>query len=160
MRSSNERASSRLAASGARAICAFALAGLAAAAGCATGQKTVSRADTSGAVDLNGGGRAKDRTTVVVDNQNLNEMTIYAYQGTQRMRLGRARATATDSANALAAAAGRLPIHAASICLTRSVSASRRSRSNLECLANGPSFRCTDVGVRRGSVPEVGPETT
>jgi len=84
-----------LAASGARAICAFALAGLAAAAGCATGQKTVSRADTSGVVDLNGAGRAKDRTTVVVDNQNLNEMTIYAYQGTQRMRLGRAKATGT-----------------------------------------------------------------
>jgi hypothetical protein len=95
MRSSNERAWSRSAASSARAICAFALAGLAAAAGCATGQKTVSRADTSGAVDLNSGGRAKDRTTVLVDNQNLNEMTIYAYQGTQRMRLGRAKATGT-----------------------------------------------------------------
>jgi hypothetical protein len=95
MRSSNERAWSRSAASSARAICAFALAGLAAAAGCATGQKTVSRADTSGAVDLNGGGHARDKTTVLVDNQNLNEMTIYAYQGTQRMRLGRAKATGT-----------------------------------------------------------------
>ena len=31
----------------------------------------------------------------MVDNQNLNEMTIYAYQGTQRMRLGRARGSAT-----------------------------------------------------------------
>jgi proteasome assembly chaperone (PAC2) family protein len=72
----------------------------------------------------------------------------------------RARAIATDSANALAVAVGRLPNQAASICLTRSVSASRRSRSNLECLANGPSFRCTDVWVRRGSVPEVRPETT
>ena len=47
-------------------------------------------------MDLNTGERGRsDKTTVVVDNQNLNEMTIYAYQGTQRMRLGRARATAT-----------------------------------------------------------------
>lgn len=95
MRSSRERASARLAASGARAIWAIAL-GWLVAAGCATGQSTVSRSDTSGVVDLNGGGgRSKDRTTVVVDNQNLNEMTIYAYQGTQRMRLGRAKATGT-----------------------------------------------------------------
>ena len=42
------------------------------------------------AVDLNGEGKAGE-TTVVVDNQNLSEMTIYAYQGTQRMRLGRAK---------------------------------------------------------------------
>jgi hypothetical protein len=46
---------------------------------------------TEGAVDLNGDGKTSDVTTVVVDNQNLNEMTIYAYQGTQRMRLGRAK---------------------------------------------------------------------
>jgi hypothetical protein len=44
-----------------------------------------------GAVDLNGEGKETGATTVVVDNQNLNEMTIYAYQGTQRMRLGRAK---------------------------------------------------------------------
>jgi len=45
-------------------------------------------------VDLNTGGRSRDdRTTVRVDNQNLNEMTIYAYQGTQRMRLGRAKSS-------------------------------------------------------------------
>ena len=49
-------------------------------------------------MDLNTGERARsDKTIVRVDNQNLNEMTIYAYQGTQRMRLGRARATATTS---------------------------------------------------------------
>jgi hypothetical protein len=48
--------------------------------------------DTPGteAVDLNGDAKS-GATTVVVDNQNLNEMTIYAYQGTQRMRLGRAK---------------------------------------------------------------------
>ena len=51
----------------------------------------------SGVVDLNssGGRTGSDKTTVVVDNQNLNEMTIYAYQGTQRMRLGRVRGSAT-----------------------------------------------------------------
>jgi hypothetical protein len=46
---------------------------------------------TEGAVDLNGDGKTSGATTVLVDNQNLNEMTIYAYQGTQRMRLGRAK---------------------------------------------------------------------
>lgn len=72
----------------------MALAALALAGACATGQKTSSE-PTPGAVDLNSGTRTSDKTTVVVDNQNLNEMTIYAYQGTQRMRLGRARASAT-----------------------------------------------------------------
>ena len=72
----------------------MALAGLALVAGCATGQRTASE-PPPGAVDLNSGQRSADKTTVVVDNQNLNEMTIYAYQGTHRMRLGRARATAT-----------------------------------------------------------------
>ena len=96
MRRSNEvwASSSRRGASGARAIWGVALAGLALVVGCATGQTTVSEVPP-GAVDLNSGQRSPDRTTVVVDNQNLNEMTIYAYQGTQRMRLGRARATAT-----------------------------------------------------------------
>jgi len=46
---------------------------------------------TEGVVDLNGDGKTTGATTVLVDNQNLNEMTIYAYQGTQRMRLGRAK---------------------------------------------------------------------
>ena len=64
---------------------------------CSSGQqpRKPSSEPTTGAVDLNGGGRNSNKTTVVVDNQNLNEMTIYAYQGTQRMRLGRARASAT-----------------------------------------------------------------
>ena len=87
-------ATSRRGAVGARAIWGIALAGLAIAAGCATGQKGTST-PPPGAVDLNSGQRSADKTTVLVDNQNLNEMTIYAYQGTQRMRLGRARATST-----------------------------------------------------------------
>ena len=56
-------------------------------------------APPSGAVDLNGQ-PGQGETTVVVDNQNLNEMTIYAYQGTQRMRLGRARGTSPSSLGA------------------------------------------------------------
>ena len=71
----------------------------------------------------------------------------------------RARAAATDSAKALAAAVGKLPIQAASICLTRSVSALRRSRSYLECLATIRPFVVTGC-VRPASVPEVGVETT
>jgi hypothetical protein len=64
--------------------------------GCTTGsggpKKTPIPAPGGEAVDLNGDGRTSNgATTVVVDNQNLNEMTIYAYQGTQRMRLGRAK---------------------------------------------------------------------
>lgn len=95
MRSSRQRwASSGHGTSGARAIWGLALAALTLVGGCATGQKT-SKEPTPEAVDLNSGGRTSDKTTVVVDNQNLNEMTIYAYQGTQRMRLGRARASAT-----------------------------------------------------------------
>jgi hypothetical protein len=71
----------------------------------------------------------------------------------------RARAIATDSAKALAVAVGRLPIQAASICLTRSVSALRRSRSNLECLATIRPFDAPTIGVPSASVPEVRPET-
>ena len=83
---------------GPRAIWAVALAGLLAAEGCATGRKQPPASQADGPVDLNTGRRVSknaDKTTVVVDNQNLNEMTIYAYQGTQRMRLGRVRANAT-----------------------------------------------------------------
>ena len=58
---------------------------------CATGSQPKAKAPPPGeTVDLNGEGKS-GATTVVVDNQNLNEMTIYAYQGTQRMRLGRAK---------------------------------------------------------------------
>jgi len=77
-----------------RTIWRLAIGTLALMGACATGtggpKKTP--AATQGAVDLNANGKeASGETTVVVDNQNLNEMTIYAYQGTQRMRLGRAR---------------------------------------------------------------------
>jgi len=96
MRRSGEWASSMLGAFGARAIWGIALAGLAAVGGCTSGRQgqKPSSEPTSGVVDLNGN-RSSGKTTVVVDNQNLNEMTIYAYQGTQRMRLGRARASST-----------------------------------------------------------------
>jgi hypothetical protein len=61
--------------------------------GCASGRGA--NEPPSDAVDLNTGRRSRDesKTTVRVDNQNLNEMTIYAYQGTQRMRLGRAKSS-------------------------------------------------------------------
>ena len=61
---------------------------------------------------------------------------------------GRDRAAATDSENALAAAAGRLPSQAASICFTRSVSAARRSRSCLECLATIRPFDESTLGAQ------------
>jgi hypothetical protein len=42
-------------------------------------------------VDLNAGGEATDgKTKVRVENQNLADMTIYVYRGSQRLRLGRA----------------------------------------------------------------------
>jgi hypothetical protein len=84
--------------SGRRAVSARAIWGIALAvlalAGCASG-RGASETPPPGSVDLNTGERSPDKTTVLVDNQNLNEMTIYAYQGTQRMRLGRVRASAT-----------------------------------------------------------------
>ena len=98
MRSSNEGASSVRRAIGPRGIWAIALAGLALVGGCASGRREPPATDAAGPIDLNTGRRVSknaDKTTVVVDNQNLNEMTIYAYQGTQRMRLGRARASST-----------------------------------------------------------------
>jgi len=95
MRNSKGWASLVLGSIDARAIWGIALAGLAVVGGCASGQKQPVPAPASGTVDLNSGGRVSDKTTVVVDNQNLNEMTIYAYQGTQRLRLGRVRGSAT-----------------------------------------------------------------
>jgi hypothetical protein len=75
-----------------RTIWGLAFGMLALAGACASGgPKKTPAPSTEGAVDLNGEGKATGATTVVVDNQNLNEMTIYAYQGTQRMRLGRAK---------------------------------------------------------------------
>jgi hypothetical protein len=44
-------------------------------------------------VDLNGGGggeASNGKTRLRVENQNLADMTIYVYRGSQRMRLGRA----------------------------------------------------------------------
>jgi hypothetical protein len=82
--------------SGRRAVSARAIWGIALAvlalAGCASG-RGASETPPPGSVDLNTGERSPDKTTVLVDNQNLNEMTIYAYQGTQRMRLGRAKSS-------------------------------------------------------------------
>jgi hypothetical protein len=47
-------------------------------------------------VDLNADGPAvRDETLVRVENQNLADMTIYVYRGSQRMRLGRARGNGT-----------------------------------------------------------------
>jgi hypothetical protein len=76
---------------GIRTIWGLAFGTLALTGACASGgQPKEKTPSTTDAVDLNGEGRS-GATTVVVDNQNLNEMTIYAYQGTQRMRLGRAK---------------------------------------------------------------------
>ena len=78
-----------------RTLWRLAIGTLALVSACATGSggpRKTPAPGTQGAVDLNGDGReATGATTVVVDNQNLNEMTIYAYQGTQRMRRGRAK---------------------------------------------------------------------
>ena len=76
---------------GIRTIWGLALGTLALASACASGGPKKTVPPQGQPVDLNGEGRTSDATTVVVDNQNLNEMTIYAYQGTQRMRLGRAK---------------------------------------------------------------------
>jgi hypothetical protein len=85
-------AGSGVARRGVRTIWGLAFGVLALTAACAgSGRPKQTPTPTGGAVDLNGDGRTSDATTVVVDNQNLNEMTIYAYQGTQRMRLGRAK---------------------------------------------------------------------
>ena len=73
-----------------RAIWGLAFGTLALIGACATGGQPKKTPPAGEAVDLNGEGKS-GATTVVVDNQNLNEMTIYAYQGTQRMRLGRAK---------------------------------------------------------------------
>jgi hypothetical protein len=96
MRNSKGWASLVLGSIDSRAIWGIALVGQAVVGGCARGQKQSAPAPAAGTVDLNSsGGRTNDKTTVVVDNQNLNEMTIYAYQGTQRLRLGRVRGSAT-----------------------------------------------------------------
>jgi hypothetical protein len=66
--------------------------GLLLAGGCATHQAPPP--DAQPVVDLNASGEtsAKSKTRVRVENQNLSDMTIYVYRGTQRMRIGRAPA--------------------------------------------------------------------
>jgi hypothetical protein len=78
------------------ALAGVVLAGAALAGACSSAQQP--RAPSDQPVDLNapaGEQSRSDETVVVVDNQNLYDMTIYAYQGTQRMRLGRVRANGT-----------------------------------------------------------------
>jgi hypothetical protein len=80
------------------AIWRVAIAGVAFAGACSSAQQPRAPADQP--VDLNapaGQQAHSDETVVVVDNQNLYDMTIYAYQGSQRMRLGRARGTSTTT---------------------------------------------------------------
>ena len=79
-------------AAGLGAIWWLAVAGAALAAGCRSAPPP--QTSTKGPVDLNAEPGQTDETLVVVDNQNVNDMTIYAYQGTQRIRLGRAQGTA------------------------------------------------------------------
>ena len=61
----------------------------------APSQSPQPRTTAGGAVDLNGDGpRENTPTRVHVDNQNLADMTIYLYVGSQRTRLGRVRGNA------------------------------------------------------------------
>jgi hypothetical protein len=46
-------------------------------------------------VDLNADTQGDGKTKLRVDNQNLADMTIYAYNGSQRLRLGRAAGNTT-----------------------------------------------------------------
>jgi hypothetical protein len=46
-------------------------------------------------VDLNGEGRVDGPTRVRVENQNVADMTIYVYLGSQRMRIGRVSGNGT-----------------------------------------------------------------
>jgi hypothetical protein len=50
---------------------------------------------SGGVVDLNGDSPRSSQTKVRVDNQNLADVTIYAYNGPQRVRLGRASGNTT-----------------------------------------------------------------
>jgi hypothetical protein len=56
---------------------------------------TARRQPDQPSVDLNADGPVRDETLVRVENQNLADMTIYVYRGSQRMRLGRARGNGT-----------------------------------------------------------------
>jgi hypothetical protein len=53
-------------------------------------------------VDLNASGEpttTKNKTRVRVENQNLAEMTVYVYRGSQRLRLGRVAANGVTNLN-------------------------------------------------------------
>jgi hypothetical protein len=81
---------------GARAICRAGLLGLVLAGACSSHQTAPDPQQT--VVDLNSDGRPSNgKTRVRVENQNLSDMTIYVYRGTQRMRLGRATGNGVTS---------------------------------------------------------------
>jgi hypothetical protein len=72
----------------ARTIRGTAVVGLVLAGACSARQTAPAPQQT--VVDLNSDGQSNGKTRVRVENQNLSDMTIYVYRGTQRMRLGRA----------------------------------------------------------------------
>lgn len=79
-----------------RALLGIGVACLLAVGACARGQpKSQAPSPSDKVVDLNGDSQRNGKTRLRVENQNLNDMTIYAYQGSQRMRIGRARGNAT-----------------------------------------------------------------
>jgi hypothetical protein len=61
---------------------------------CATRQPA-SAPGSGKVVDLNADTQGDGKTKLRVDNQNLADMTIYAYNGSQRVRLGRASGNTT-----------------------------------------------------------------
>lgn len=74
---------------GARAMGRTAVVGLVLAAACSSHQ--TAQEPQQAVIDLNSDGQAgSGKTRVRVENQNLADMTIYVYRGSQRMRLGRA----------------------------------------------------------------------
>jgi hypothetical protein len=77
-----------------RAIALMGVVYLLGAGACATRQA----APPQTVVDLNSDGQGSSgKTRVRVENQNLADMTIYVYRGSQRMRLGRASANTTTN---------------------------------------------------------------
>src|SRR3954465_15719295 len=75
---------------GARAIAGAGAVGLLLAGACTTHQAPPP--ETQAVVDMNASGESSTRgkTRVRVENQNLADMTVYVYRGSQRLRLGRA----------------------------------------------------------------------
>src|SRR5438445_7484988 len=95
MRVNREVSGVRLSArrAGARATFAMGILGLLFAVACA-GRSHPSK-PTETVVDLNGEGQVDGPTRVRVENQNLADMTIYVYQGSQRIRIGRVSGNST-----------------------------------------------------------------